>query len=404
MKQTIVPILLGGDLNAYGMATAFYEAGIFPSYALGRYRLGVSGHSRFVKQVIDRRMEHDEGRRALILETADHHPGARFVLLGCTDEYSAFLIRNAYRFDRRFIIPSPLERMLRYADKCCFIEEMKRREVPTPSTLVIEGEEAIPESVPFCYPAVLKPTNSEEYWNHPFRGMRKVWFPETRAEAEAIRQRIRKAGYRAPLLLQERIPVKDTDNYVLTVYCNRFAKVKAAVFGRVLLEEHTPRGLGNHAAILTGAPPTICKKLLGFLEEIGYCGFANFDLLFDKRRGGYLVLEMNLRQGRSNHYMLASGCNPASLILADRLDNEDPPCFVSHREVVWHSVPLSVVEAGIADKELRERVRALAATGRSVSALGQRADLRKNLWRRLFLLEHERRIRKRSARLLREGL
>ncbi len=404
MKEKIVPILLGGDLNAYGMATAFYEAGISPSYALGRYRLGVSDHSRFIRQVIDRRMETDEGRRELILETAAHHPGARFVLLGCTDEYAAFLIRCAYRFDRRFIIPSSPERMLRYADKSHFAEEMRKRDIPTPTTVILTGDMPVPESVPFCYPAVLKPAVSEEYWHHPFQGMRKVWFPESRAEAEALRQRIRSAGYQSPLLLQERILAKDTDNYVLTVYCNRFAKVKAAVFGRVLLEEHTPRGLGNHAAILTATPPPVYKKLVGFLEEIGYCGFANFDLLANPKTDGYLLLEMNLRQGRSNHYMLAAGCNPASLILSDRLENGDAPCFVSRSEAVWHSVPLSVVEAELLDDDLKERVRALAAAGRSVSALHQRADLKRNFWRRLFLLEHERRIRKRSRRLAQEGI
>ncbi|MBQ2719670.1 MAG: hypothetical protein IJF73_06340 [Clostridia bacterium] len=397
MKKPIVPILLGGDLNAYGMAAAFYEAGVFPSYALGRYRLGVTAHSRFIRQVIDGRMESDEGRLALLYEVAAHHPDSAFIVLGCTDEYASFLVRSRSRLDGRFILPSPPPEALSYADKAIFARTMHERGIRVPRTVVLSEGEAVPESVPFCYPAVLKPAVSEDYWHAPFPAMRKVWFPDTRAAAEETVRRIRQAGYRGGLLLQERIPASDTDNGVLTVYCDRRARATAAVYGRVLLEEHTPRGLGNHAAILTAPPPPVSEALVAFLEEIGYRGFANFDLLADPHGGEPYVLEMNLRQGRSNQYMLAAGCNPAALILADRVAGAEPPCIYSKSEVVWHSVPLSLVEAGLPEGELLDHVRRLVAAGRSVSALGHRADLRKNLWRRLFLWEHERRIRKRAG-------
>ncbi len=391
----LLPILLGGDLNCYGMAAAFYELGVYPSVALGRYRLGVTAHSRFVRQVIDGRMESTEGRISLIYEVFAAHPECRPILIGCTDEYSTFLIRNRHRFDARFIIPSPPPYTEKYADKAVFYREALKRGIAAPRSIVLHPGDPIPTSVPFLYPAVLKPCVSEDYWHHPFPGMRKVWFPRDRAEAVAIRQRIYEAGYRGSLLLQERIPVKDTDNYVLTVYCDRFARARAAVFGRVLLEEHTPRGLGNHAAILTAQAPPVARKLCAFLEDIGYRGFANFDLLRHPEGDNYLTLELNLRQGRSNHYMTAAGCNPASLIVLDHILGEDLPMAEYAEDILWHTLPLSLLLDRVEDTALAAHCRTLGASGRAVSALWQHADLRRNPLRRLFLLEHERRIRKR---------
>lgn len=391
-----IPFLLGGDLNCYGMAAAFYEAGIPRSYALGRYRLGVTSFSRFVRPVIDERMNTDGGRIQLIRELAARHPGSRPILIGCTDEYASFLIRSQRSFDERYIIPSPPAYTLKYADKARFFEEMVRRQIASPRTVLLNDGDSVPESVPFLYPAVLKPASSEQYWHHPFDGMKKVWFPRDSHEAEAILARMRGAGYRGTVLLQERIPVADTDNYVLTAYCDRFASVRTAVFGRVLLEEHTPRGLGNHAAILTEPMPMVCRQLLTFLEAIGYRGFANFDLLRHPKSGELFVLEMNLRQGRSNHYMTAAGCNPAALVLADRVLGETLPYTEGTLPVLWHSVPLGVLYSQIRDRELLARCRELERAGRAVSALGLRTDLWHNPLRRLFVWEHERRIRRRA--------
>jgi D-aspartate ligase len=243
----------------------------------------------------------------------------------------------------------------------------------------------------------MKPAVSEEYWHHPFEGMRKVWFTNSREEAENVREKMRSAGYRGTILLQERIPAHDTDNGVLTVYCDRTAKVRAIAYGRVLLEEHTPRGLGNHAAILTERPPAVAERLTSFLEEIGYRGFANFDLLSDPGGGEPYVLEMNLRQGRSNHYMTAAGINPAGLVIADCAMREELPVLSAIPDVLWHSVPLSVAYSRVKDGSLLRRLRSLEAAGRAVSPFHARGDLSHNPLRRLFVWEHERRIRRRSA-------
>lgn len=394
----ILPILLGGDLNCYGMALAFHGIGAPKSFALGKYRLGVTSFSRFVHPVIDKRMGSDAGRRAVITEVSGRFPEARPILIGCTDEYASFLSREREALGERFAVPSPPPALLRYGDKAIFMEECVKRGLPMPKTVFLRDGDPIPQIVPFLYPAVLKPAVSEEYWRHSFPGICKVWFPKCADEAEEVRRKIRSSGYRGTLLLQERLSVEDTDNYVLTTYSDRHGRVKAAAFGRVLAEEHTPRGLGNHAAILTEALPPISNEIIRFLEEIGYRGFANFDFLRHPQNGELYLLEMNLRQGRSNHYMMAAGLNPAGLIYADLILEEELSFKSTLPNVLWYSTPLDVLHSRVNDPVLLAKIQALCLEGRAISPFYERGDIRGNLLRRAYVVEHERRARRRATR------
>lgn len=394
-----LPILLGGDLNCYSMALAFHEAGISPSVALGRYRLGVTSYSKVVKSFVDGRMCYEEGRIRAILDLADRYPERQPILIGCTDEYASFLSRQKGAFPPSFFIPSPEADLLRYADKECFWSACRSEGLSVPQTIFLHEGETPPRDLPFGYPVVVKPAVSEDYWHHPFPGMRKVWFLKRYSEVCECYERIRASGYRGTVLLQERIPSEDADNYVLTLYSDRSGMVRGSAFGRVLLEEHTPRGMGNHAAILTERQPSEAKRLIAFVEKIGYCGFSNFDFLRNSETGEIYVLEMNLRQGRSNHYMTAAGLNPAGLILADWRGEESPPYMETIPDVFWYSVPLSVVYSRMKDRALAERLRRLEKAGRTVSPFYGKYELAGNPLRRLFVREHERRVKKRARAL-----
>ena len=384
----VLPILLGGDLSAYGMALAFYEMGVRHSVALERYRAGVTAHTRLLTQICDERMKTDEGRLALICEIANKNKRKRPIVIGCTDEYAAFLIRCRERLPSEFIVPVPRASALRYADKAALAAACEVRGIPTPAAIYLRGDEEVPSALPFAYPAVLKPASAEEYWRHPFDGMKEVWLPRTAREAEGIRRRIRGAGYRGTLLLEERLTASDSDTYVLTAYSSRTGQVGAVAFGRVLLKDRSPRGLGAPAAILTMPPPPICRKIVSFLNGIGYCGFSNFDFVRPAGSREYYALGMNLHQGHSNHYMTAAGVNPASLLLRDYVSGGGaaPTCAVP--DVFWHRVSPAAVYALLDDGALMGHLKALAGAGRSASLFDAEAS-EESLWRRLYLRMHE---------------
>ena len=54
---------------------------------------------------------------------------------------------------------------------------------------------------------------------------------------------------------------------VLTNYSDKNGKVKMMCLGHVLLEEHTPHGIGNHAVIITEANETVEKQFGVVLEQ-----------------------------------------------------------------------------------------------------------------------------------------
>ena len=113
--------------------------------------------------------------------------------------------------------------------------------------------------------------------------------------------------------------------------------------GHVGLEEHTPKALGNHAAIITEYNEPLMTNLKACLEDVGYTGFANFDIKYDSRDGSYRVFEINLRQGRSNYYVTGAGLNIARYVVEDRVLGSDlGPCVMNEKETFWHSVPRAV--------------------------------------------------------------
>ncbi|MDL2219737.1 ATP-grasp domain-containing protein, partial [Ruminococcaceae bacterium OttesenSCG-928-O06] len=272
--------------------------------------------------------------------------------------------------------------------------------LPYPTTLLLHGPDDAHKlaEAPFGWPAIVKPSSSIEYWKHEFDGMKKVYVAQNAAEAEGIARRIFASGYADSLVVQDLVPGADDGMRVLTAYCDRNARVKMMCLGNVLLEEHTPRALGNHAAILTEYNGPLMESVKAFLEDIGYTGYANFDIKYDPRDGAYKLFEINLRQGRSNYYVTGAGLNIARYVVKDRVLKEDlGPPLLYEGESYWHSIPNSIVWEYTADAALVEKARAIAAAGKDTTALGYAYDLRHNPLRRLYLWEHYRRYHKKYA-------
>jgi D-aspartate ligase len=157
--------------------------------------------------------------------------------------------------------------------------------------------------------------------------------------------------------------------YVLTAYCDQSAKVKMMCLGHVLLEEHTPKGIGNHVAILTEYHEELMMKVRSFLEAVGYTGFANFDIKFDERDGKFKIFEINLRQGRSNFYVTSSGANIATMFVSDATGAFGEDVMLMKEPSFWHTVPKKIIYSYIKDEETMASVKSLVKKGKSASSL-----------------------------------
>ena len=103
----------------------------------------------------------------------------------------------------------------------------------------------------FGGPFIIKPSNGIEYWKHPYRTQKKAYKVDTLEEVKNVLREIYDSGYGDSVIIQNFIPGDDTFMRVLTCYSDKRGDVKMMCLGHVLLEEHTPHGIGNHAVIIT---------------------------------------------------------------------------------------------------------------------------------------------------------
>lgn len=384
-------MLLGADLNSYSVARAFSEYCGAISYAFGKYPLGATNHSDIVKFAVEKGLSDDSVTVSLLVSFAENHAGEELYLFGCTDEYAEMIIRNRDVLSKYYFCPCVTAGMAEtLGTKESFYSMCEKYGIPYPKTFILrpdnKADSLSEEILGFSYPVIIKPSHSSSYWKHPFDGMKKVYCAKTEDEAKAIAGKIFGAGYEESLIIQDMIPGGDDMMYVLTCYSGTDGKVKKACLGHVLLEEHTPKGLGNHTAVITENHPEITDILIKFLDEIGYMGFSNFDIKYDSRDGKFKVFEVNLRQGRSNYYVTSAGQNIAKTVIYDRHGLLSGDCEICQTEVFWHTVPKPIVYK-YADKETVKKLKSLVRSGKSFSSLWYGKDL-KNPKRLFFVAVH----------------
>lgn len=392
----LLPVLLGGDLNSYNVARAFHEKYGVVTHVFGRYPIGPTMNSKIVKFHTIEKMDNDDIMVAELRSFAEKNINRAMILLGCTDDYASMIIRNRARLEDRFICPYIDEELMNeLVSKAVFYEMCEKYGIPYPKTRVLDAsfssEELDETALGFKYPIIVKPSSSIAYWKHPFEGMKKVYTAENKEEAERIIREIYAAGYSERMILQDMIPGDDSNMYVLTAYSDKDGRVKMTCLGHVLLEEHTPKGLGNHAAIITEFKPELTERFRRMLDDIGYRGFSNFDIKYDARDGSFRAFEINLRQGRSNFYITSSGINIAELIVEDYIYNNDLEYREQKHEFLWHTIPFGVVKRYVHDKDLLKRAKTLKKSGESSTSLLYSYDLARNPKRLIWVAEHLRR-------------
>ena len=397
MSQTIVPVLLGADLNCYNIARAFHMKYGVKSYAFARYAISATKYSRIVHFTCVPDIDHDSVMLDTLHRFADAHIGDRMVLFGCTDDYVAMIIRNREELSD-FVIPYPPKEMLTTVSKKAeFYEMCDKFGIPHPDTVVLTDKTTAdalsPEKLGFSYPIIVKPSSSVDYWKHSFDGMKKVYTADSPERAAEIVNEIYSSGYPEKIILQEFIAGGDSQMRVFTCFSDEHGKVRAMCLGHTMLEEHTPKGLGNHAAIVTEPVSSlpIADKIKDMLEALGYTGFSNFDIkLREVTKDDFRVFEINLRQGRSNFYLTSAGLNVAYLA-NEVYESDGNDCNKVENVVFWHHIPKSTAYKYTEDKALVEKAKKLAREGREYSSVWYTPDMRFNPLRTLCVLEQLRR-------------
>lgn len=383
----IQPILVGGDINCYSVARAYHEAYGVKSIAIGRYALGATKDSNIIDFKVNPEIEDNSKLLEVLLNTAKElsAPNKKLIVMGCTDEYAEFIIDHRDILKEHYIVPyigSELKNQL--ISKDSFYQMCEEKGLSYPKTFVLGKEDEVTD-FGLKYPLILKAADSISYFQYPFEGMKKAYIVENFNEYKEIIEKIYSNGYEKNLIIQDFIPGDDSHMRVLTCYSDQNAKVKMMCLGHVLLEEHTPKGIGNHAAIITEYDGELMDKFKTFLEDINYTGFSNFDIKYDSRDNTYKVFEINLRQGRSNYYVTSSGNNIAKYVVEDRIYNKELDLKIQKENFFWHVIPNNVVYKYVQNQALVNKAKSLVKEGKSATSFGYDADLKGNFKRKWYI-------------------
>lgn len=355
MKIKFTPVLLGTDINAYGLARCFYEYYNTKSHAFGYKMLRDTEASKIVKVHAHKGFDTYEVFVKVLKNFAEKHRDENLLLISCSDGYTRLLsqaknlLKDYYLFN---VVDPSLQGVLE--DKISFYGICEEYGLPCPKTRILTGPEKSLDWEAFTYPVVLKPNDSVEYLNTRFPGKKKAYVLKTEEELATALRDIYQAGYSKKMLLQDYIPGGTEAMAVLNTYSDKNGKVRMMSYGRCLLDEVLPANIGNYNALVTEDSPEVYRTYKDFLEKIGYVGYGNFDLKFDSRDGQYKVFEMNLRQGRSSFYMAAGGLNYVEFFVKDMLDLPLDPTHYHKEGGLWLYVDPYVLKKYVApeDKDL----------------------------------------------------
>ncbi len=396
VEREFIPVLLGGDINVYSVARAFYEQYQVKTTCFGKYQTGPAFRSLMIDYHPDPKIDTPEVFLTTVNAFAREHADKKIVLMGCGDGYVALIAQahDAGELAENIIAPyAPFELMDQAQRKEVFYELCEKHGVPYPHTLTFtrdmlsaEGEPiAALDAIDFPYPMILKPSDGIMYWEHPFATQKKAYEIADRAELEQVIRDIYASGYTDDLIIQDRVPGNDEYMRVLTSYSDRTGKVRMMCLGHVLLEEHEPHAVGNHAAIITEVNDELCQSVRALLEDLRFTGFSNFDVKYDERDGSFKFFDFNTRQGRSNYYVTGSGFNVAKYVVEEYVYNRpfEHEIEFAREEHLWCVVPHAVIYRYVKDEALRDKVHELIRTGRWVNPIFMKGDFTVNRWLRM---------------------
>lgn len=375
MDKKFVPLLFAGDINVCSVARAFHEQYGIVSSCYGKYPTGPCMDSKIIDYRANEKADEQDTFLQLVKDFAAEHSDETVLLIGCGDSYVQLASANKDNLPSNVIAPYiDIDLMNDLIHKEKFYAMCERIGVDYPTTYVHKKEMGFELEAPFEGRYVVKPSNGIEYWRHPYETQKKVYIEDTWEDVLRVLGDIYGSGYDDSVIIQNFIPGDDTYMHVLTNYSDKNGKVKMMCLGHVLLEEHTPHGLGNHAVIITEKNDALQQRFKELLEDIGYVGFSNFDIKYDQRDGKYKVFEINTRQGRSNYYVTSAGANIAKLLVDDLILDKPLDLHIVDNEHMFTVVPKKVAFTHIKPEEYRNKMKKLYEQGKVSNPLLYKKD------------------------------
>lgn len=362
-------LIIGTDANAYYMARCYHEAYNKKANLLGKTPMIYTKYTNILNVIYNEKIWTEEGFLEAIEDFREQHPGKKILLISSNETYAAFISKNKDKINEQFVHNYPnIDIINSLIMKEAFYKTYENSVLDFPKTIYYNCSEKPEITYDFTYPVIIKPSNVIEYNHISFEGKNKIYKVNSEEELVEIVNKIANNGYTDTLILQEFIPGDDSYLFDSVVYCGKDKKVKLISFAQIGLQEHSKTMVGNAAVLINGFNQygdysEMVEKIKAFMEDIGYQGFAEFDMKYDYRDNKYKVLEINARQGRSSYYISPLGYNLVKILVDDLINNQNMSFRVIDDEVLLSFVPKGVMKKYITNEVFKKKALSLWKTG-----------------------------------------
>ncbi|MFV0499275.1 MAG: ATP-grasp domain-containing protein [Bacilli bacterium] len=356
MQKKFEVVLLGSDMNVYGMARSLHEQYGIISHSIGKMELDYIKYSKILKHNIIPDLEDDSTFANYLLEFHKKLDTDKVILVACGDTYVDKIITNKKDLSEKYIVPYiDQDLSLRLQNKKSFYKICDQYGLKYPKTQIVNAENYQNFTLELSYPIVLKPANTVMYWLTTIKERKKAYLVHDNKQLDHILYNIYSSDYNDDFILQEYLDGDDSSIAVVNCYSTSDGEVVMQTFGNVLLEDHAPNGIGSHMAIISSTEPELLKQIKLFLEDINYIGFSNFDLKYDFRDNTYKFFEINLRQGRSSYYVTNAGCNLGKYLVEEYIFNNTLTYETGKPNKLWSVIPKSIIMKYVKNREMKSK-------------------------------------------------
>ncbi len=385
-------LILGSDANAYYMARCYYEAFKKKAHLIGKERLAFTKFSNILTVEYNSNLWCEEEFIKVVNNYAKSFINNLILLVSTNETYSKIIAKNKDKLLSNLIYPKQnifvLETLV---NKELFYKTYQNNCLNFPQTYFYDLNNDLLPIIDF--PIILKPADVINYNHLNFEGKNKIYKINSLEELKNVIKRIKDAGYKGKIILQEYILGDDSYLYDSVVYVDRHHQVKVISFAQIGLQEHSLSMVGNAATLINGystfkeAPIKEMKsKIIKFMESIDYMGFAEIDMKYDDKSKSFKVLEINARQGRSSYYISKLGANLIEIMAKDLINKEEIALLDLNNEVLLSFVPKYIVKKYVKNDDFKKK--ALSMWKKRISPMECNLDtnfkrfllMKKRLW------------------------
>ena len=381
-KQEFIPVLIGADIGTYSIARSFYEEYGVKSKTFSQEVLGAINNSRLIDMTIIPNLTKEKLLNEL-KDFAKKTKGVKKILLACSEWYVDIIVLYKKQLEKDYIIPyvdkDILDSIVR---KDNFYDVCEKLDIDYPETIVVTKDNYKDVKVPWEYPIIAKNSDKNTWHYAEFPGKKKIFRIKSEEELREVLDNVYSSSYKDTFCLQKMVPGDDYNMRVLTCYVDKNHDVVFSCLGQPILEEKTPGAIGNYAAIITREmEQDILEQAKKFLKEVKYIGYANFDIKYDSTDNKYKFFEINVRLGRSNFYMTASGANYSKYVVNEYVYNKEfNEEIIAYKPWLYTIIPNVVIKKYVSSKELVKEYLTLKRQKKYTHPLYFKKDINLKRW------------------------